>query len=67
MSNPNANADVPAFHGNAAAPVYAPYAESIGSIVGPASIPTQDGSQSPFHPAIAEWLAPNLIDISTVI
>jgi hypothetical protein len=48
MSNPNANSDVPAFYGNSAAPVHAPYAESAGSIVGPASIPVHDTTQTPF-------------------
>jgi hypothetical protein len=46
--NPNANANVPAFHGNSAAPVFAPYAESAGSIRGPASLPVHDTTQTPF-------------------
>jgi hypothetical protein len=46
--NPNANADHHPFAGNSAAPVHAPYAESAGSIVGPASIPVHDTPQTPF-------------------
>jgi hypothetical protein len=64
-NNPNSHPALAAFTGNDAAPVHAPYAESAGSITGPASHATHDGPQS-HHPALAEWLAPNPVSLTNI-